>query len=53
MWPTSKPDPDNIMKGLDALNEVVFRDDKQIVDARVIKSYSERPALRIEIVEIA
>jgi len=54
LWPTSKPDCDNIAKGAcDALNQIVYRDDKQAVDVRVIKSYSERPALRIEVVEIS
>lgn len=50
--PTTKPDADNILKVLDALNEVVFRDDKQVVDARVVKTYSARPAMRIEISEV-
>lgn len=49
---TSKPDWENIGKSLDGLNEIVWRDDKQIVDGRVIKAYSARPALRIEVVEI-
>ncbi|QPF87006.1 RusA family crossover junction endodeoxyribonuclease [Bradyrhizobium genosp. L] len=51
--PTGRPDADNLMKVLDGLNEIVFRDDKQIVDGRVIKTYSARPALRIEVVEIS
>lgn len=50
--PTVKPDIDNIAKNFDGLNQVVWADDKQIVDARVVKSYSERPALRVE-VEVA
>lgn len=47
--PTVKPDADNIVKQLDSFNQVVFVDDKQIVDAHVVKRYSERPALRIEV----
>lgn len=47
--PTVAPDADNLLKVLDALNEVAFRDDKQIVEARVVKSYSERPCMRVEI----
>lgn len=47
--PTKKPDADNLLKCLDSLNEVVWRDDKQIVSATIEKVYSSRPALRIEI----
>jgi len=45
--PTVKPDADNTLKLCDALNEVVFRDDKQVVDARVLKRYSETPGMTI------
>ena len=47
IWPTTKPDPDNIAKMLDALNRVVWVDDSQIVDLHVHKRYSERPHLAI------
>jgi Holliday junction resolvase RusA-like endonuclease len=47
--PQVKPDADNLMKTVDSLNEVVFRDDKQITDATISKRYSDRPRLRIEI----
>ena len=50
--PTSRPDWENVAKVCDGLNEIVWRDDSQIVDGRVIKSYSARPALRIEVTEI-
>lgn len=50
--PTTRPDADNLLKMLDGLNEVVWRDDRQIVDARVTKRYGERPMLRI-VVEAA
>lgn len=50
---TVKPDCDNILKQLDALNQVVFVDDKQVVQATVHKRYSERPALRIEVMPLA
>lgn len=43
--PCVKPDGDNILKQLDALNGIVFVDDKNIVDARVTKKYGERPRL--------
>jgi Holliday junction resolvase RusA-like endonuclease len=43
------PDCDNLLKCTDALNQIVWRDDKQIIKARVVKRYGERPSLRIEI----
>lgn len=49
--PTSRPDWDNYGKITDALNGIVWNDDSQVVDGRVIKRYSERPGLRIEIRE--
>lgn len=51
--PTSRPDWDNYGKlSSDALNEIVFRDDSQIVEAVVRKRYSDRPRLKIEVREI-
>lgn len=47
--PTSRPDWDNYGKITDALNEVVWKDDSQVVDGRVLKYYSDRPALRVEV----
>lgn len=47
--PTTKPDADNLMKVLDALNQVVWRDDSQIVDGFVRKFYSETPGLAVTI----
>jgi Holliday junction resolvase RusA-like endonuclease len=50
--PTARPDGDNYLKAAqDALNGIVYRDDSQIVDARVIKRFNERPAMRIEVRE--
>lgn len=49
--PTSKPDGDNYLKIVDALNSVIWVDDSQVVDARIIKRYSDEPALRIEVRE--
>lgn len=49
--PTSKPDWDNYGKITDALNGVVWGDDSQVCDGRVIKAYSDTPALRIEVRE--
>jgi Holliday junction resolvase RusA-like endonuclease len=49
VWPTVKPDADNTLKLTDALNGIVWGDDKQVVVASVFKSYSERPGLVIEV----
>ena len=49
--PTEKPDWDNYGKITDALNSIVWVDDAQVVDGRVIKRYSTHPALRIEVRE--
>lgn len=45
----TKPDCDNLLKTIDALNEICWRDDKQITHATVVKHYGERPNLKIEI----
>lgn len=38
--PTGRPDADNVLKAIcDGGNGIVWRDDSQIVDARVIKRY--------------
>jgi Holliday junction resolvase RusA-like endonuclease len=47
--PVVKPDADNLLKMADALNQVVFHDDRQVVEARVVKCYGDRPSLRVEI----
>lgn len=47
--PTKKPDADNLMKIIDALNTIVWGDDSQVVDARVVKVYAADPSLRIEV----
>ena len=49
--PTSRPDWDNYGKITDALNLIVWHDDSQVTDGRVIKRFSARPALRIEVRE--
>lgn len=49
IWPTGRPDLDNIMKHVDACNLVVWVDDAQIVDARMRKIYSEKPGLWIRV----
>ena len=52
--PTKKPDADNIGKVvLDALNGIAYEDDKQVIELRVSKQYSEeREGLRITIGEV-
>lgn len=51
--PTVKPDLDNILKLTDALNGVVWVDDKQVVAITQIKVYGERPALRLEVIPLS
>lgn len=48
-FPTVKPDADNLLKMMDALNEVVWLDDKQIVRADIRKVYSDRPCLTVQV----
>lgn len=47
--PVVKPDIDNLLKVIDALNGVVFEDDKQIVKAEVEKRYASSPCLEIQV----
>ena len=50
---TQKPDCDNIAKAvLDALNGVVWKDDKQVVGLLVFKTYGEEDKINIEIREV-
>jgi Holliday junction resolvase RusA-like endonuclease len=51
--PAKRPDLDNIAKMLDALNEVVWRDDAQVVSGLIEKHYSDRPRLRVEVAVLA
>ncbi len=48
-WKTSKPDADNILKVMDALNKVVWIDDAQLVDVRITKSYASRASLFVTV----
>jgi Holliday junction resolvase RusA-like endonuclease len=50
--PTVKPDWDNLGKMTDALKGVVWTDDAQVVDGRVLKFYDEKPRLRVEVSEL-
>jgi Holliday junction resolvase RusA-like endonuclease len=49
LHPTKKPDADNIFKCLDALNGVVWTDDKNIVRADFMKVYAAEPCLTIQV----
>ncbi len=50
--PTCKPDADNLLKVLDALNEIVWHDDKQIVSATITKHYGEKASYQVVIKEL-
>ena len=50
IYPTKKPDADNIAKCLDALNGVIWHDDAQVVECIVRKRYcsgGEQPHLNV------
>lgn len=52
IFPTGKPDLDNCAKLIfDALNGVLWRDDKQIIAMHVTKAYAEKPSTRLEVQE--
>jgi len=44
--PVKKPDSDNFAKMLDSLNLIVWTDDSQIVDLRVVKFYGAKPSFK-------
>lgn len=48
--PTKTPDLDNIYKAVtDAMNGIVYSDDKLIVAARIAKLYGEQPRVEVEV----
>lgn len=48
--PTGKPDFDNIAKAVaDAMNGVIYQDDKQIVWALITKQYSATPGVEVHV----
>lgn len=48
--PTTKPDIDNVIKGiLDAMNEIVWNDDKQVVDVTIRKRYANTARATVEV----
>jgi Holliday junction resolvase RusA-like endonuclease len=47
---TSRPDASNVLKLLeDACNGMLWRDDSQIVSAKIIKQYGERPMIQLKV----
>lgn len=51
--PTTKPDLDNVLKAIaDACNEIVWKDDKQIVKATVSKHYGAKAETLVYIREV-
>lgn len=50
--PTSKPDFDNYAKTVDALNQLVWIDDGQVIDARIRKRYSDTPGMWIRVYSV-
>ena len=50
--PMTKPDIDNVIKCLDALNGIAYKDDKQIVNMTAVKYWADKEELLIEIVEL-
>ena len=50
--PMKKPDLDNVAKCfLDSMNEIVYLDDKQVVNLHVTKVYAETPAVQVMVKE--
>lgn len=53
IYPTSKPDLDNCLKGImDACNEIVFKDDKQVVDVVVSKRYCTSARAVVQVISL-
>lgn len=53
IFPTSKPDVDNVVKGIfDACNDIVWRDDKQACDVIVRKRYAATARATVQVKEL-
>lgn len=53
MFPTVKPDRTKLLRAVeDALTGIVWRDDAQVVDGRVVKVYASRPGVEIMVTEL-
>ena len=54
LWHTSKPDIDNLQKGIkDALNGIAYVDDSQVSYVIAKKQYSHTVGIMLEITELA
>lgn len=48
VYPTTKPDADNVIKAIyDGLNGVLWHDDAQVVEGHQLKRYSATPGVRV------
>lgn len=53
IYPTTKPDIDNILKGLmDALKGIVWRDDAQVISVEASKEYAEHPRVWVHVCKV-
>lgn len=53
LYPTVKPDGSNALKAIeDGMNNIVWVDDKQVVEYKVSKRYSENPCAVVKAQEI-
>lgn len=52
LLPVVKPDADNLVKMLDAFNEIVWRDDKQVVRGLISKIYGTKPELVVTVEQV-
>lgn len=51
--PVKKPDADNVVKAVaDALNDIAYKDDTQIVDCSIHKFYDTEPRVVVTITEV-
>lgn len=52
LQPTTKPDLDNLIKGIkDAVKGIIWKDDSQVVNLYAAKWYSDRPRVEVTIKE--
>ena len=52
LWPTKKPDLDNVVKAVcDALTGVVWEDDRQIVSLTADQKFSDKPHIVVTVFE--
>jgi len=53
VWRDKSPDIDNLQKGIfDALNKVIYEDDRQIVSVKAIKIYSVSPGVQVKLYKL-